>query len=388
MSADRRAARRLSHARRVVEELCSPACAGRLTGSPGGAEARRQILGGFRDLGLSPAGEDAFEGSQRSSIPNHRGAGGAGRGGREFLQPLPVGGANILAKVEGRGPKAARAVILGAHYDHLGPATGGQAYWGAGDNAAAIWVLLDVAAQLRAREHELERQVIIAAFDAEEPPFFLGDQMGSQHFVRHPTVRLDLVDLMICLDLVGHAVGRPDHPHEVRRSLFALGAERSLGTAALLDRAAGLVSGLHLRRLNIDVIPPLSDYYAFQAAGVPSLFFTGGRWPSYHQVTDTPDGLDYPRLVATADLMVEVVIAASRRNEPSVGYLPEGRDDAGTLETLDALALLLEPSRPEATMARRALARLTQRLEGGSRLPEEDRGLLAMLAAGLESALT
>ena len=40
---------------------------------------------------------------------------------------------------------------------------------------------------------------------------------------------------MICLDLVGHAVGPETIPDPVRNSLFVLGAERSEGTAAVVD---------------------------------------------------------------------------------------------------------------------------------------------------------
>ena len=56
-------------------------------------------------------------------------------------------------------------MLLGAHYDTC------DSLPGADDNAAAVAVLLDVAAQM---PHEtLERSVMLAFFDAEEPPHFL-----------------------------------------------------------------------------------------------------------------------------------------------------------------------------------------------------------------------
>ena len=56
-------------------------------------------------------------------------------------------------------------VLLGARYDTC------DSLPGADDNAAAVPVLLEVAAQMA--DETLERSVILAFFDAEEPPHFL-----------------------------------------------------------------------------------------------------------------------------------------------------------------------------------------------------------------------
>ena len=56
-------------------------------------------------------------------------------------------------------------VLLGAHYDTC------DSLPGADDNTAAVPVLLEVAAQMA--DETLERSVILAFFDAEEPPHFL-----------------------------------------------------------------------------------------------------------------------------------------------------------------------------------------------------------------------
>jgi len=56
-------------------------------------------------------------------------------------------------------------VLLGAHYDTC------DSLPGADDNAAAVPVLLEVAAQMA--DETLERSVMLAFFDAEEPPHFL-----------------------------------------------------------------------------------------------------------------------------------------------------------------------------------------------------------------------
>ena len=259
--------------RELVEFLCAPECAGRLPGTAGGRRARDRIRDGFQTLGLTPAAPDG-----------------------SFLQPVPgCGGHNVVGRL---GPGGRRAVLIAAHYDHLGPAHGDQAYWGADDNAAAVAILLEVARALQGEQ--LERDVWFVSFDGEEPPHFLGPGMGSVHFVSHPPFDLAQLDMMVCMDLMGHALGPEGLPAALRDSFFVLGAGRSEGTPDLLDQLEASVSGCHPRRLSCEVIPALSDYYAFDRAGIPHLFLTCGRWEHYHQVTDTPEKLDYPKVAACA----------------------------------------------------------------------------------------
>ena len=67
-------------------------------------------------------------------------------------------------------------------------------------------------------------RVVLAAYDGEEQPHFLAGTMGSMYHVAHPTVPLAGVDMMVCMDLVGHAFGFEGLPDSIRTSLFALGA--------------------------------------------------------------------------------------------------------------------------------------------------------------------
>ncbi len=51
-------------------------------------------------------------------------------------------GANVVAHLN---PGDGKAILVGAHYDHLGREAPGEAYWGADDNAAAVAILLEIA---------------------------------------------------------------------------------------------------------------------------------------------------------------------------------------------------------------------------------------------------
>jgi hypothetical protein len=356
---DRRDERR-ARVETLVHHLCSPACAGRAPGSPEGVAARTRIIAEFIAAGAAPGGDAGF------------------------VQDVPGCGANVLAEVAGAGPLAARTVVVAAHYDHLGKVAGGQAYWGADDNAAAVAILVEVARELVVRGLP-GRRVVLAAYDGEEAPHFLEGTMGSMYHVARPTAPLASIDMMVCMDLCGHALGPEGLPAAVRDSLFVLGAELSEGTAALVDRATR-PGGIYPRRVDLDLIPPLSDYYAFRRAGLPVLFLTCGRWQHYHQITDTPDRLDYRKIVATVEYLAGLVQLLRERPEAPVRLDNEARDDAGTIGALLDLARLLAPYSPRAGSAIEQLEALA-RIAATRPLAPEQRAGLSLLVKALEGAL-
>lgn len=348
---------RLKKLRGTVDFLCSEKCAGRKAGSKEGAVARRWIAEQFERLDL------------REAAPG-------------FVQPVPkVKGGNVVGLLPG---DRERTILVAAHYDHLGRAPRGQAFWGADDNAAAVAILLDVAERLK--EQALGRQVLFVAFDAEEPPHFMSAAMGSDYFVRNPVVPLESIDMMICMDLMGHAVGQEAFPDEVRRSVFALGAEKTEGTGALVDSVGARTGGVAVRRLGSDVIPPLSDYYAFANADVPYLFLTCGRWKHYHAVTDTPEKLDYEKMASAADFLGELVAELSHR-EDAPGIDHEARDDAASLASLRGIGDLLRPHVPGLEDAEPILDLLGEQVDRSGQLRPADRQSLSALVGAMESIL-
>jgi Zn-dependent M28 family amino/carboxypeptidase len=276
-------------------------------------------------------------------------------------------------------------VIVGAHYDHLGT-LGGETYHGADDNAAAVAILVEVARAI-ARSRPSGRGVIVAAFDGEEPPYFLTGGMGSQRFASAPPVPLERVDMMVCMDLVGHAFGSEGVPDEVRGSLFALGAERSAGTGEHVDRIARAEDGLTVRRVDAETIPPLSDYEPFWRREVPFLFLTSGRWRHYHTPTDTPEKLDYAKMARTARWLERFVRETCARDEARVAFQSWARDDASTLRSIVALTEALRAVSPEAEMGREMAEGLLQACGKDGRLPGGRQGEVAMLVGMLEQRL-
>ncbi len=341
----------------LVDELCSKECAGRAPGTPGGLRARHLVRDALRAAGVDPV-EQAIGSSK---------------------------GANLVATLPG---DIDRWVLVAAHYDHLG-ANGRTFFPGADDNAAAVAILVDVARGLAAKRAD-GRGVIIAAFDAEEPPYFLTGQMGSKYFAQHADAfgaPLERIDLMVCMDLVGHALGPDGLPDDVRSSLFALGAERSAGTSAIVDELARAEDGVIVRRVDAEVIPPLSDYEPFWKRGVPFLFLTGGRSQRYHTPEDTPEHLDWRKMGATARWLETMVRRACTRPEPRVLFDRGARDDASTLRTFLDLVAPLAALSPLAAQGQQTARELLGECNANGRLPdalaEGPRRLVEALESGL-----
>jgi len=252
-----------------VEWLASPTLAGRAPGSPGGIAARAGIEATFSDLSLAPAGE----------------AGG-------YSQALPRG-ANVLARIPGGDPaRADQVVVIGAHYDHLGE-RGGSVHRGADDNASGVAILIELSRRLIAAPPA--RSVLIAAFDAEEPPAYLGAAMGSMHWMAHPTVPREQVVAMIAMDLMGGNLWPG-----ARTPLYVMGRETIGATPPVLSASGLATRAMHLRL--VEDLPggrqAFSDHAAFFAAQIPVLLFSTGRSPHYHRVSDVPDTLDVEKMEA------------------------------------------------------------------------------------------
>ena len=213
---------------------------------------------------------------------------------------------NVMALVPGTSG-AGKAVLLTAHYDHLGT-VGETIYPGADDNASGVAVLLEVAARLRERPAAHDVHIV----------FFTGEEhglIGSRSFAAAPPVPLERYAGLINID----AIGRPlfDQP-AYAQTVFASG----LGCWPAIDRAieAGRnASGLTVTELadepalamldaSCEAIKTAtggapSDQFVIVAEGVPGILLTGGLNADYHQPTDTADKVDFDRLSAVADLI-------------------------------------------------------------------------------------
>lgn len=257
--------------------------AGRRVGQPGHDIARDYILGRLERLGLEPFHGDSFALPYTASLPFT---------GEEYELT------NLVARVRGT-ERDLPPVLIGAHYDSVIDAPC------ADDNATAVAVALAAAETFR--RNPLRRDVIIAVFDAEEPPYFLGPAMGSIRW--YDAFGRDIrFACAVIMDLIGHDIefGSPEHDAspEIRELLFVLGSESHGTLPPAVERAADGVDGLRVLPTLNSYVGDMSDHRAFRLAGQPYLFLTCGRGQHYHTPQDTVEWVNFKKVERVHEFVV------------------------------------------------------------------------------------
>jgi hypothetical protein len=216
---------------------------------------------------------------------------------------------NIVGVFRAKAPvRLPGAVVVGAHYDHLGMGGSGslspgahEPHNGADDNASGTAALLEAARVLAGHRADLERDVYIVAFSGEE----LG-VLGSTAFTRTPPADLAMSDVvgMINMDMVGRMDGN---------SLSVLGGESAIEWAAIVAPAC-LDAEIDCA-ISGDGYGP-SDHAPFFAAGVPVVHLFTGSHPDYHKPSDDADKINATGGVRIAHLAAAIALAVDTWPEP------------------------------------------------------------------------
>jgi hypothetical protein len=231
---------------------------------------------------------------------------------------------NVLGTIPGTHPvKAAEAIVIGAHMDHLGTRDG-IVHPGADDNASGVAGVLEMARAFASSPRRPARTLVFAFWTGEED-----GQLGSGHYTRDPVWPLDRTSVYVNLDMIGH----PWRADEIAtlvadaglegRDAFLEGLDPAMflevGAAewapdlpvVLVQSARALGVGLHVDRG--DGKQGGSDYRAFARQGRPWLRFFGNFFPGYHEPTDTADRLDPEQAARMARLAFVTVWTLANR---------------------------------------------------------------------------
>jgi hypothetical protein len=279
-----------------VRYLADDRLGGRMTGSPGADSAAEYLARRFAEVGLQPSRNGWFQ-----EFTVSRDAPGA-RGGR-----LGTGrGRNVIGILPGSDPELRReAVIVGAHYDHLGggeigslnPDSTGRIHNGADDNASGSAALIQIARTLAANPPA--RTVVFIAFSGEELGLF-----GSQHYVKDPLYALDNTVAMINLDMVGRMRDR---------KLIVYGTATATEFPALLD-SLNWYQGFDLRKQGDGLGP--SDQSSFYLAGRPVLHLFTDLHEDYHRTTDDWQKINFEGIARVVDFTAGLASALGGRTAP------------------------------------------------------------------------
>lgn len=181
--------------RKHVEYLASHALEGRRTGEPGATTAAGYIVNAFAKLKLKPG----------VRMPNGKLNYMQTFPGKAALPDKPVSGYNVIGILEGRDKVLKNeAIVIGAHYDHLGRGGEGslapnstEVHHGADDNASGTSAIIELARQFTKAKSN-KRTIIFIAFSGEEEGLF-----GSKYYTNNPVFPIENTVAMFNLDMVG-----------------------------------------------------------------------------------------------------------------------------------------------------------------------------------------
>lgn len=271
-----------------VTFLASDALEGRQTGTEGEKKAGKYISKRFKELGLQP------------------------KGSQNYLQPFSfrpktnphdevkfdingdgtITGNNVVGFLDN---KAENTIIIGAHYDHLGFGGEGSLYRdsikaihnGADDNASGVAVLLNLAAKLKIKN--TNNNYLFMAFSGEEMGL-----LGSNYFVKNPTIDIKKISYMINMDMVGRM--------KKDSSLAVYGT----GTSPIFKQVLKSHNdNFRLVQQESGVGP--SDHTSFYLADIPVLHFFTGQHEDYHKPGDDSEKLNYDGMHLIADYIFNII---------------------------------------------------------------------------------
>ncbi|MBI1288486.1 MAG: M28 family peptidase [Flavobacteriales bacterium] len=268
-----------------VGYLAADKLEGREIGTEGEQLAAEYIARRFEEIGIAPKGKDGYfqtfsrkqEQDPHSATPTDTGV---------------VVGRNVVAFID-NGAK--ETVIIGAHYDHLGygahgslSSDGPAIHNGADDNASGVAVMLDLAAKLK--NGPKANNYLFIAFSGEERGLW-----GSNFFTKEPTLKLEDVNYMINMDMVGR-----------------LNAEKKLaingtGTSPVWKDALETINnGRFDLVLSESGVGP-SDHTSFYLKDIPVLHFFTGQHEDYHKPSDDVEKINFEGMEQISALIFNLI---------------------------------------------------------------------------------
>ncbi|MFQ5600561.1 MAG: M28 family peptidase [Candidatus Krumholzibacteriia bacterium] len=224
---------------------------------------------------------------------------------------------NVVGLVPGADPH--RAVVVGAHYDHLGMGGPGslapdadEPHNGADDNASGTSALIELARHFMEPGEKPAQTLLFTAFSGEEIGL-----AGSEHYVENPVYPMRFTSAMLNMDMLGRLRDR---------KLMVYGTDSATEFEELLVSLNEAGPRFDLR-LKGDGYGP-SDQMSFYKKDVPVLHFFTGAHSDYHKPSDDAGLLNYGGLAEVATFLARVIEALLQR-ELSFVDAPAPPSDTG-----------------------------------------------------------
>ena len=272
-----------------ITYLSSDNLKGRETGTEGERLAANYIAQRFDQINLIPKGEiNFFQDFNFKPTKNPHGE-------ISFLENQnneTITARNVLGFIDNDSDKI---VVIGAHYDHLGYGSDSSLYRGdekkihngADDNASGVALMLDLAAKLKSIASQ--NDYLFIAFSGEEMGL-----LGSNYFVKNPSISIDSINYMINMDMVGRL--------KEDKSLAVYG----LGTSPIFKQTIKSNNEVFKIIENESGMGP-SDHTSFYLANIPVLHFFTGQHSDYHKPTDDSEKINYEGIELISDYIINII---------------------------------------------------------------------------------
>lgn len=223
--------------------------------------------------------------------------------------------ANISVILPGSSPKAP-VLVVGAHYD-TAPGTPG-----ADDNASGVATLLELARRLKGTKGGAELHLV--AFCTEEPPYFGTVNMGSYRYAKSLKDEKRELMGMIALEMLGfYSDEKNSQSYPPFLSLFFPSKANYIAVISnrkskkFLKKFKESFKPSGELRVVTAALPGIfqaisfSDHSSFWKHGYKGIMITDTaflRNPHYHERGDTPETLNYGRMLNVLDGIEKAVI--------------------------------------------------------------------------------
>jgi aminopeptidase YwaD len=210
------------------------------------------------------------------------------------LKRVEATGHNVLGYINNN---AENTIVLGAHYDHLGYGGDGSLYRGkpeihngADDNASGDAALIELARAIK-KSNDKANNYLFIAFSGEEKGL-----LGSNYFIKHPTIDLKKVNYMINMDMVGRL-------KKDERTLQVLGVGTSAAWKDVVEKIH--IDSVKLKESDSGIGP--SDHTSFYLADIPVLHFFTGSHSDYHKPSDDENKINYDGELSVIKIVLEII---------------------------------------------------------------------------------
>lgn len=273
-----------------VSVLANDSLKGRKTGSEGERKAAAYIAERFKNMELQAKGTDGFfqKFTFKASENPHQDV--------EFTSienDNTETAKNVIAYLDNNSENT---VVIGAHYDHLGMGGGGSLYRegeaihnGADDNASGVAMMLHLADSLRKDGSPKNNNYLFIAFSGEEEGL-----LGSNYFVKNPTIDSKKITYMINMDMVG------------RLNSESTLAVYGVGTSPIFKQIVNDNAGdLNIVENESGVGP--SDHTSFYLADIPVLHFFTGQHEDYHKPSDDTEKVNFEGMEMVSNYIFSII---------------------------------------------------------------------------------